>query len=123
MVERNLRACQEIRAHMKYLAAKGVEVVADDSLAYLRGPVRGFNIAFLDPPFESGLLGPCCEYLECGGWLVPGGYVYLEARGRNGLPPLPCTWNLLHSKQAGEVGYYLARKDLNVLEAGSKASI
>jgi 16S rRNA (guanine966-N2)-methyltransferase len=90
-----------------------VEVVAGDSLAYLRGPAQGFNIAFLDPPFESGLLGPCCEYLERSSWLVPGAYVYLEARGRSRLPPLPPTWNLLHSKQAGEVGYYLVRKDLN----------
>jgi 16S rRNA (guanine966-N2)-methyltransferase len=112
MVEKDLRAYREIRSHVECLAAKGVEVVAGDGLAYLRRPAQSFNIAFLDPPFESGLLGPCCEHLERGGWLVPGAYIYLEGRERSSLPPLPSTWNLLHSKQAGEVGYYLARKDL-----------
>lgn len=116
MVERNLQACREIRIQLEILAARGVEVITADSLAYLRGSARDFDIVFLDPPFDSGLLEPCCQYLESSGWLVPGAYIYLEARGRNSLPSLPSNWNLLRSKQAGEVGYYLARKDLNPLE-------
>lgn len=110
MVEKDPRVCREIYAQVMRLDAKGVEVVASDALAYLRSPTQSFDIAFLDPPFETGLLGPCCEHLEQGGWLTLGAYIYLEARGRGGLPPLPASWELVHSKQAGEVGYYLARR-------------
>lgn len=111
MVERSLQACREIRIQLEVLAARGVEVITADSLAYLRGSAQEFDIVFLDPPFDSGLLEPCCQYLESSGWLVPGAYIYLEAPGRDSLPSLPSNWNLLRSKQAGEVGYYLARKD------------
>lgn len=112
MVEREPGACRGIQTHIECFAAKGGKVVAADALSYLRGSVHRFEIVFLDPPFESDLLGSCCEHLEERGWLTPGAYIYLEARGRQGLPPLPSTWNLLHSKQAGEVGYYLARSRL-----------
>ncbi|QBQ54521.1 16S rRNA (guanine(966)-N(2))-methyltransferase RsmD [Nitrosococcus wardiae] len=110
MVEKDPRVYREICAQVARLAAKGIEVVASDALAYLCSPAQSFDIAFLDPPFESGLLGPCCEHLERGGWLTLGAYIYLEARGRGGVPPLPASWKLVHSKQAGEVGYYLARR-------------
>lgn len=123
MVEREPRACREIHAQVERLAAKGIAVVASDALAYLRGPSQNFDVVFLDPPFESGLLEPCCQYLEHSGWLAPGAYIYLETRGRSGLPPLPVNWALARSKQAGEVGYYLARRDLNVLGAENKAPI
>ncbi|ADJ28600.1 16S rRNA (guanine(966)-N(2))-methyltransferase RsmD [Nitrosococcus watsonii] len=113
MVEEDLRAYQAIQAQIEYFSAEKIEVVAGDALAYLRGSAQSFDIAFLDPPFESSLLEPCCAYLEYGGWLTPGAYIYLEAWRRSPLPPLPVTWTLLHSKQAGEIGYYLARRTSN----------
>lgn len=115
MVERDPWVCREIQTHIERFAAERGRVITADALSYLRGSARCFGIVFLDPPFESGLLGSCCNYLEERGWLAPGAYIYLEARGRGSLPPLPATWNLLHGKRAGEVGYYLARKDLNTL--------
>ncbi|ABA58393.1 16S rRNA (guanine(966)-N(2))-methyltransferase RsmD [Nitrosococcus oceani] len=114
MVEKDLRAYQAIQLQVEHFSAEKIEVIAGDALAYLRGSVRSFDIAFLDPPFESGLLEPCCAYLERGGWLVPGAYIYLETRRRDPLPSLPVTWTLLHSKEAGEIGYYLARRISNV---------
>lgn len=111
MVERDSSVGREIRAQAVRLAAEGAEVVAAEALTYLRGPGRSFDIVFLDPPFESDLLGPCCERLEGGDWLVPGACIYLEARGRSGLPALPGSWRLVHSRRAGGVGYYLARRD------------
>ncbi|BAW80939.1 methyltransferase [Candidatus Nitrosoglobus terrae] len=122
MVEKNLQACREIRSHVEVFAAKQVEVevVTADSLAYLQScSSQRFDIVFLDPPFESNLLGLSCASLERNDCLAIGSYIYLESRGCSGLPALPCTWNLLHSKQAGEVGYYLARKEFSLLEAKS----
>lgn len=111
MVERDPSVGREIRAQAVRLAAREAEVVVAEALTYLRGPSRSFDIVFLDPPFESDLVEPCCEHLEGGDWLAPGACIYLESRSRSGLPALPGSWQLVHSKRAGGVGYYLARRD------------
>jgi len=68
-----------------------------------------FDIAFLDPPFDSHLMEPCCEYLQAGGWLRPGAWIYLEADKKRGIPPLPESWRLVREKSAGRVVFALAR--------------
>jgi 16S rRNA (guanine966-N2)-methyltransferase len=87
-------------------------VVRSDAARYLDGPVQAFDLIFLDPPFDAGVLPDTCRRLEQGGWLAPGGYVYLEAPAAAGQPELPAGWTLLRSKRAGEVGYHLARRDV-----------
>jgi 16S rRNA (guanine966-N2)-methyltransferase len=52
--------------------------------------------------------------LAAGGWIVPGGLVYLEAERTLGAPTLPPGWELLKSKSAGEVGYHLARAQTRI---------
>ena len=88
------------------------EVVRSDAVRYLDAPARAFDLVFLDPPFDSAVLPEICRRLERGGWLTPGGFVYLEAPAAAGPPELPAGWTLLKSKRAGEVGYHLARRDV-----------
>jgi 16S rRNA (guanine966-N2)-methyltransferase len=88
------------------------QVVRSDAFRYLGGPVQAFDLVFLDPPFDAAVLPDICRRLEQGGWLAPGGYVYLEAPAAAGPPELPAGWTLLRSKRAGEVGYHLARRDV-----------
>ena len=83
-----------------------------DAADYLRGPVEAFDIVFIDPPYASGLLGPCAELLEARGWLKPDAFIYLEAP-QGEAPPLPESWRLMRSKTAGQVGYHLARRNQN----------
>ncbi len=66
-----------------------------------------FDIAFLDPPFDSGLLTTVAGVLEQGHWLHRGALIYLECAARGGLPTLPSGWVTTKAKQAGEVGYHL----------------
>ncbi len=70
-----------------------------------------FDIVFLDPPFGQDALAEYIPLLDAGGWLKPGGLVYLECEKSAGIPGMPAHWALLKSKSAGEVGYHLARVD------------
>ena len=57
----------------------------------------------------SDALAEYVPLLDAGGWVKPGGLVYLESERAAGVPELPPRWELLKSKSAGEVGYHLAR--------------
>ena len=74
---------------------------------FLAGTPQSFDIAFLDPPFASGLLGAAVSALEARGWMRPGGVIYLEHARREPLPALPSGFQPLRSGAAGEVGYHL----------------
>ena len=92
------------------LGAERARIVEADALQWLDGPPGRFDIVFLDPPFESGLLAEAFRKLDSGGWLSPSARVYLEGPVKAGPPPLPAGWTLHRSGKAGAVGYHLALK-------------
>jgi 16S rRNA (guanine966-N2)-methyltransferase len=109
-VEREPIAARELRKLLTTWGAQNAQVEQADALRWLRGAPRPFNIVFLDPPFDSGLLGEVAKQLETGGWLAPHALIYMECPAREALPALPETWKLLKSKSAGEVGYHLLER-------------
>ena len=109
-VEQDGPAARELRARLtEWGAGNGARVEHCDALRFLRGTPSGpgFDIVFLDPPFAEDLLQGAAERLECGRWLAPGAFIYIERAARGGLPALPASWTLVKAKQAGEVGYHL----------------
>ena len=109
LVERDAQVLQQLRANGATLGASQVQVIAAEALNYLSGSASPFDIVLLDPPYDRPeLLAACCTQLEAGGWLAPQARIYLETRGKTGLPPLPGNWELVRSKQAGQVAYHLA---------------
>jgi 16S rRNA (guanine966-N2)-methyltransferase len=76
---------------------------------YLRTASSAFDIVFLDPPFGQDFLMEYVPLLDAGGWLKPGGLVYMENEKKAGVPGMPSHWEVLKSKSAGEVGYHLVR--------------
>ena len=112
LVEKRLEVVAALRHNREQLKAEQAEIVHADAVEYLRGPVEAFDIVFIDPPYASGLLGPCAELLEARGWLKPDAFIYLEAP-QGEVPPLPESWRLMRSKTAGQVGYHLARRNQN----------
>jgi 16S rRNA (guanine966-N2)-methyltransferase len=96
---------------LQMLGCTRARVVRSDALSFLAGVAEPFDIILLDPPFSESVLAGVCRTIQAGGWLAPGGLVYLEAPASAGPPELPDGWSLLKSKRAGEVGYHLARRD------------
>jgi 16S rRNA (guanine966-N2)-methyltransferase len=106
-IEHDAVAAGELSARLAEWGAAGARVECQDALAFLRGSGGPFDIAFLDPPFASGVLASAAQLLATGGWLSAGARVYVESAASAGVPQLPATFSALKSKRAGEVGYHL----------------
>jgi 16S rRNA (guanine966-N2)-methyltransferase len=106
-IERDVAAVRELRARLAEWGARDAQVEHGDALRFLANAGRPFDIAFLDPPFASGLLAEAAGPLERNGWLADAALVYVECAARDGPPPLPAGWLALKGKRAGEVGYHL----------------
>jgi 16S rRNA (guanine966-N2)-methyltransferase len=74
---------------------------------FLSRPAQPFDIVFLDPPFDSGVLEQVGSRLQ--DWLAPGAYVYVECPAERSLEMLPARWAVQRTKRAGQVGYHLLR--------------
>ncbi len=110
MVEKASHVVTALRQHVVLLKAENSEVVLADAVEYLNQTPQAFDIIFLDPPFQSDLIGSCAAAIETRGWCKPDGLIYIEAPSQLQELPIPKTWELIRSKKTGQVGYHLARK-------------
>jgi 16S rRNA (guanine966-N2)-methyltransferase len=108
-VEKDAETAAAIEGNLAALGGAARVLVAD-SLGYLSGAPKPYDIVFLDPPFGTALLTIACERLAAG-WLRTGARVYLEYPAAIGIPALPAGWRLLRQKRAGQVGFALAAFD------------
>jgi 16S rRNA (guanine966-N2)-methyltransferase len=106
-VERDPLAARELRARLAEWKATGAHVEPTEALHFLKGHAQAFDIAFLDPPFASGVLGDAARLLEERSWLAPGALIYVETDAQGTLAALPESWKSAKAKQAGAVGYHL----------------
>lgn len=102
MVERDGRVAEGLRETARELGASGAQVVEADALAYLDRADERFDIAFVDPPYASGLAARAMESLPPR--LKPRARVYVESA----VPlALAAPWRLLREGHAGAVRYGL----------------
>jgi 16S rRNA (guanine966-N2)-methyltransferase len=110
MVDHAADVVGSLREQRVTLDASEVEVIQADVVQWLRGPpAQAFDIVFLDPPFRQGLLSDSMRLLEANGWLAGDSFIYIEAE-KDLRPDLPKGWEIYRSKQAGQVGYQLVRR-------------
>ncbi|RYZ68884.1 MAG: hypothetical protein EOP91_16540 [Lysobacteraceae bacterium] len=84
-----------------------MDVVQDDARAWLaRQPAGGFDLAFVDPPFDAALWQPALDALLPA--LAPGAWLYLESPAGHA-PALPPGWELHRHGDTREVRYALYR--------------
>lgn len=106
-VETGAAQAAAIRAALAALnCADRATVVPGDALAFLASaPPKSFDIAFLDPPFDAGLLAPALAALPAA--LSADARVYAEWHGAGALP-WPAGYAVLRERKAGQVSYALA---------------
>jgi 16S rRNA (guanine966-N2)-methyltransferase len=111
-VENNPEACRALKENANKLTATQIKIVQSDVFRYLAGNAEPFDIVFLDPPFGTNLTQQTCQWLEDKGWLNPHAQIYVEVESTTQLADgMPENWQMLKSKTAGEVGYYLFKKN------------
>ncbi len=101
MVERDREIAAALRESAKLLEAEP-QVLVRDALDYVSEPGERFDVAFIDPPYASGLAERAMHAI--GKRLSPGARVYVETD-----KPLaaPEGWRVLREDRAGAVRYAL----------------
>jgi 16S rRNA (guanine966-N2)-methyltransferase len=108
-VDNSAVAVEQLRETATRFGVQGAQCLRADALEFLRMARGPYDIVFLDPPFDSGLLVPVAKRLAESGCLAPAAFVYLEFRALQGLPALPAAWLPHRAGRAGEVGYHLLK--------------
>ncbi|MGI9310035.1 MAG: 16S rRNA (guanine(966)-N(2))-methyltransferase RsmD [bacterium] len=130
MVESNRVAAAQLRANRDQLGAHddAIEIIALTAQNFLRrhcaerGAKRGFDLVFLDPPFDGDALAPACRDLQRRGLLNPDALVYIESPHAANTPlPIPAAWHIIRHKRCGRVRATLLRADAEPLRDASRA--
>jgi 16S rRNA (guanine966-N2)-methyltransferase len=111
MIDSNAKVIAQIKQNLELLEADNAQLLQADGVKWLQQPAsQVFDIVFLDPPYADKLLPACIELLEEQGWLADEAWVYIELPSAEALPALPANWSWHRNKQAGQVGYHLAKR-------------
>ncbi len=117
-VERQLAVVRRLRENLQLLGAASGKVRKAEVSRWLNCDPRPFDIVFLDPPFGRNLLPAVCAALEQGKWLRPEAFIYLEAEVGLQQLPLPRSWQIIRTRNAGQVCYRLAvRAEGNTIDS------
>ncbi len=108
LLERDPALVQSLRQLVQRLSAQeSVDVVQGDALAWLaRYNGQGFDLAFVDPPFDADLWQLALAALLPR--LLPGAWLYLESP-HDKVPALPAGWALHREARTREVRFALYR--------------
>ena len=112
MVEQDRATARALRDSAESLDAANLEIVESEALRFLEtlsarsstmeSPRERFDVAFIDPPYASNLVGPVMERLPR--HLAQDARVYVESDAR---PNLPAGWRMLREERAGAVRFGL----------------
>ena len=103
-----------MRANVATLGAQNAVVVETIAAKFLQqGGDNAFEIVFLDPPFVAVMLPEICRFLEENSFLADNARIYIEEDRNQPELELPEAWQVLKTKNSGNVRYSL-------LDAGSQ---
>jgi 16S rRNA (guanine966-N2)-methyltransferase len=103
LVERDRKVCEQLVRSARELGAEDLEVVHADAMEWLARPGERYDVAFVDPPYASGLAADALGRL--GARLNAGARVYVEA---SEIPQSPSpAWTRLREGAAGAVKFAL----------------
>jgi 16S rRNA (guanine966-N2)-methyltransferase len=102
-LERDDEQARAIKADLARLHQQTGKVLHVDALRELAEPAREkYDIAFVDPPFDSNLWASVCSLLDAGSWLASQAWVYVETGTMDAWTP-PARWQIHRQREAGAV--------------------
>lgn len=109
-LEKSSQITRQIRQNLQTLRSEKGTVFETDSLSFLAShEAQTFDVVFLDPPFNQGLMQPVLDKLFEYGWLNTRSWVYLEQEKKLPWPAFPEGWGCYREKNTSEVRYGLWR--------------
>jgi 16S rRNA (guanine(966)-N(2))-methyltransferase RsmD len=110
LVERDAKLVARLNALRDKLGATRIEIVAGDALAVAaRLADRSFDIVFVDPPYDVGLLAPALDAVRR--LIAPGGLVYAESGEPIGAAQAAAHgYEVVRADRAGRVFFHLLRR-------------
>lgn len=118
MVEYHTPAFRQLQQVKEKLGADQVELVRADALtlaASMLARQQSFDLIFLDPPFNQGVLGKILPY--CAKLLTESGFLYVEAEraltneAGSGLDFLQ-DWRVIRADKAGSVYFHILQRNI-----------
>jgi 16S rRNA (guanine966-N2)-methyltransferase len=103
LVDCNKRVCQQLENNKTILKADNVQIDKTDFLQQTLPAWQPFDIVFLDPPFNQGLLPACLKKLLNNNLLAEQAWVYVETEISLDKVDLPAKWQVCKQKRAGDV--------------------
>ena len=108
MVESDRKVYSVLQSSLQKLRACQIELLMMDALKFIISDQRLFDVIFLDPPYQLGLLPKLLSLLPS--HLTQDVLIYLEA-GSSSEPNED--WSVWRSSQAGRVHYQLLKYEKN----------
>ena len=108
MVESDRKVYSVLQSSLQKLRADQIELLMMDALKFIISDQRLFDVIFLDPPYQLGLLPKVLNLLPS--HLTQDGLIYLEAG--NSFEPNE-DWSVWRGSQAGSVHYQLLKYEKN----------
>ena len=101
IVDERRAAVQLVRTNLAHCRLQG-DVVQGEALGYLRTCGK-FDLIFLDPPYDTGLLDKALANVVQFDILAEGGIIVCESRREKELPQLPRPYYLLTERSYGKI--------------------
>jgi len=114
-LELSSQAAQQLKQNIGLLKIDNAQVVVGDSLQWLNQPAtESFDVIFLDPPFNQGLMQAAVDKLFISGYVVSDEqqkqiWLYLEQEKQLDWPKLPEGWVCHREKSTSQVRFGLFR--------------
>lgn len=106
-VESDIVSARLLRQNLAHLGSNS-KVYTMDARRFVRQVGGKWDIVFLDPPYRHGMLQQILRFLHDKDLLAKEALVYIEAERELGEVNLPAGWQYIKTRQAGQIGYFLA---------------